>query len=278
MVDQNNSTTVCKYCSSTAVFKAGSYNGMQRYLCKACGRKFKPDGSLFHMTVPVDYVSSSLSMYYSGSSINDIRHYIKNRFDYIPPRSLIPKWINKFSRIAQEFFEKYSPQVKSSWIIGKIPVKVAGQKMWLLYVIDKYTHFLLSLDIYPTLESEAFKSIFDKAIDTAQKYPSEVLAFLPRIDIEVVEQIINCDIYFISNESQSNSTCRTIMRLHGMMIDICTRMPHYYTVESAQHFFYSMRIDYNYFTPQNFLKMTTPAEKANIKYSAKSWKDVCSLP
>ncbi len=62
-------TITCKNCGSPAVVKFGKYKNTQRYYCKSCGRKFKADAGAFHGKVPAEYVSSALSMYYTGMSI-----------------------------------------------------------------------------------------------------------------------------------------------------------------------------------------------------------------
>ena len=63
----------CKYCGEDGVVKYGSYKGVPRYWCKICKRKFKADTNPFNMRVAIEYISSALNMYYTGSSIDDIR-------------------------------------------------------------------------------------------------------------------------------------------------------------------------------------------------------------
>ena len=55
---ENNIT--CKYCGAEAIVKYGTYNGVQRYWCKVCKRKFKGDDTLFHMKVSPEFISSAL--------------------------------------------------------------------------------------------------------------------------------------------------------------------------------------------------------------------------
>jgi transposase-like protein len=77
------SKVICKNCGSEAVVKFGSYKGVQRYWCKVCKRKFKADNALFDMKVSPEYISTALSMYYSGSSISDIRNQLKQEYGYV---------------------------------------------------------------------------------------------------------------------------------------------------------------------------------------------------
>jgi transposase-like protein len=46
-----NSVT-CKYCGSPSVVKHGFVEGVQKYLCKVCKRRFSADDRLFCMKTP----------------------------------------------------------------------------------------------------------------------------------------------------------------------------------------------------------------------------------
>ena len=135
----------CKDCGSTAVVKFGSYKGVQRYYCKACKRKFKADNDLFHMKVPADYVSSALSMYYSGMSVNDICTTLKQEHNYYPSNSIVYKWIEKYTPLAIKHFRDYHPQVEDVWIADETVLNLDGEhSIWFYDIIDKDTRFLLA--------------------------------------------------------------------------------------------------------------------------------------
>jgi transposase-like protein len=114
----------CKNCGSEAVVKFGTYKGTQRYFCKVCKRKFKADADIFHMKVPAEYVSSALSMYYSGMSINDIRNHLKQEHNYYPSKSIIFGWVNKYTDLASKQFKDYHPKVGDVWIADETMLDV----------------------------------------------------------------------------------------------------------------------------------------------------------
>ncbi len=101
----------CKYCDSTAVVKFGTYKGVQRYFCKVCQRKFKADNTLFHMKVSSEHISTALSMYYSGSSISDIRNHLKQEHGYYPSKHVVFEWVDKFTSLAAKQFQNVRPKV-----------------------------------------------------------------------------------------------------------------------------------------------------------------------
>ena len=95
-----NNEITCKNCGSTHVSKYGKYKDTQLYYCNDCKRKFKGDTALFHMKVPPEYVSSALSLYYSGSSIDDIRDFLKQEYDYYPSKHVVFEWVDKYTSLA----------------------------------------------------------------------------------------------------------------------------------------------------------------------------------
>lgn len=63
----------CKWCGSSNFVRYGHYQGVQRYMCKACGRKFTAKDTLPHMQASAMQVGAALSAYYSGMSLNEVK-------------------------------------------------------------------------------------------------------------------------------------------------------------------------------------------------------------
>jgi len=57
---------VCKYCNSTNVIKFGTFQGIQRYWCKDCKRKFADNRALPKMKTDMNIISAALSCYFGG--------------------------------------------------------------------------------------------------------------------------------------------------------------------------------------------------------------------
>lgn len=130
----------CKNCGSEHVIKYGSYKGVQRYWCKACNRKFKADDSPFHMKVSPQHISGALSMYYTGSSITDIRNHIRQETGYHPSKSVVFDWIEKYTEQAEKQFSNVKPRVGNTWIADETMIDLDKQKkVWLWDIIDADT-------------------------------------------------------------------------------------------------------------------------------------------
>ncbi len=138
-------TITCKNCGSNAVVKFGTYKGNQRYYCKSCKRKFKADTDAFHMKVPADYVSQAVAEFYTGMSVNDVRDNLKQVYGYYPSKSIVWKWITKYTDLAVKHFRDYHPQVGDVWTSDETMVDLDKQlKVWIYNVIDEKTRYLLA--------------------------------------------------------------------------------------------------------------------------------------
>ena len=67
----------CKYCSSPNVIKFGTFQGIQRYWCNDCKRKFADNQALPTMKTPIKHIASALSCYYGGMSLDPIQRHLQ---------------------------------------------------------------------------------------------------------------------------------------------------------------------------------------------------------
>ena len=166
----------CKHCGSTDVVKAGFQAGKQRYLCHVCKRKFKADDMPFHMKVEAGNISSALAMYYTGSSITDIRNHLKQETGYYPSKSRVFYWIEKYTNTAANYFGKVKPKVGDTWIADETMIDLdKGVKVWFWDIIDADTRFLLASRVSLTRTTEDAKRLVQDAVKRAGKPPKVIL-------------------------------------------------------------------------------------------------------
>lgn len=166
----------CKNCGSEAVVKYGSYKGVPRYWCKVCKRKFKADNALFHMKVSPEYISMALSMYYSGSSISDIRNHLKQEFGYYPSKHIVFEWVDKYTTIAANQFRDIHPKVGDTWIADETVLELdKGIKVWFFDIIDSDTRFLLASRASRSRTTTDAQMLMDRAIKCAGKNPKVIV-------------------------------------------------------------------------------------------------------
>ena len=269
-------SVICKNCGSEAVVKFGVYKGVQRYWCKACKRKFKADDALFHMKVRPEYISSALSMYYSGMSFADISNHMKQELGYRPSKHTVYNWVDKFTNIAINHFRNYKPDVGDAWIADETVLDMDKQKIWLWDIIDEKTRYLLASRISRSRTTQDAQMLMDRAIKTAGKPPRVV----------VTDKLSSyLDVFYGKDAehrqgspfSKEDSTS-LIERFHGTLKDRTKVMRGFKDFETLIQFTNGFLAYYNFIRPHEALNGKTPAEVAGIDYDVKSWVDVCRVP
>lgn len=279
LVEENSKSVSCKYCGSNSIFKCGSYNNVQRYWCKACKRKFKVDDHLFHLGIPAQCVYTSLEMRYGGTKINAIRQYLKQEFGYLPSRSAIYQWLQKFTDRAVLSFQDPHVQVGDTWIIGENMRKLTGkhQKIKVYDIVDAETHFLLATRISFTRSRLVIKKLIEEAERKSGKRPCRFVTLIPYSYFDRIEPLLGANVeylHFPSPQVQNHN------RLIACFDNVCK--PRYKIIRTIKNnailnsFINGWYLYYNYFQTQSELENKTPAEAAGIDYTIKSWKDFVS--
>jgi len=96
----NNEAIECKYCGSPNVVKFGTFEGVQRYWCKDCNRKFADNDAVPKMKTPIKVVSAALSCYFGGMPLDAIQRHLQQQFSTYYSEMGIYNWVIRFSREA----------------------------------------------------------------------------------------------------------------------------------------------------------------------------------
>ena len=149
----------CKHCHSDSIVRFGTYKGTQLYWCKSCQRKFKADDTQFHEKKPSQYISTAVSEYFTGSSINDIRGRLKQEYGYYPSKSVVFKWVNKYTDLARQQFKDVHPNVGDTWIADETMLDLDGQhKIWFYDIsqIARRQNHLFAISVNITVSTKYF--------------------------------------------------------------------------------------------------------------------------
>lgn len=270
----------CKNCGSEAVVKYGSYKGVPRYFCKVCQRKFKADSALFHMKAPADYISIALSMYYTGSSITDIRNHLKQEHGYYPSKHVVFEWVDKFTSLAANQFRDVHPQVGDTWIADETVLELdRGIKVWFFDVIDSDTRYLIASRASLSRTTRDAQILIDRAIKNAGKSPKVIITdkLASYLDVRYGKDAEHRQGSPFRIKSSGESTSQ-IERFHGTIKDRTKVMRAFRDIETLHQFMNGYLVYYNFFKPNEALNGKTPAEAADVDYQVKNWKDLCQLP
>ena len=268
--------TTCKFCGSPYVVRNGkSRKGVQNWLCRVCGRAFVDNRALPRMKSPIDHVSSALYMYYTGSSLNEIRRYIEQQCNVLPSDATIYNWVTRFTKVAKDEVKKHTPKVGDTWIADETVLRIGGKKYWLWDIIDSDTRFLLATHLSPTRMTRDAQKLMRLASERAGKVPKVVItdklaSYLDGIELEFGAETKHIQSKPFTDQDSTN----LIERFHGTLKDRTKVMRGMKTPESARLILDGWLIYYNFFRPHESLKDKTPAEVASIQFPYKNWLDV----
>jgi putative transposase len=276
-------TIVCKNCGSEAVVKYGSYKGVPRYWCKVCQRKFKADNALFHMKVSPEHISTALSMYYSGSSISDIRNHLKQEHGYYPSKHVVFEWVDKFTSVAANQFRDVKPKVGDTWIADETVLDLdKGVKVWFWDIIDSDTRFLLASRASLTRGTRDAEALMQSAYKRAGKAPKVVVTDKLRAYLDGIEITFGGDTEHVQGSpfkiKSSGESTSQIERFHGTIKDRTKVMRSFRDMDTLIQFMDGYLVYYNFFKPNEALNGKTPAEAAKVDYKIKNWKELSQVP
>jgi putative transposase len=284
MIEETTTKIVkCKGCGSTDIVRFGTYKGVQRYFCKSCKRKFKDDNAQFHEKKPSTYITRAVSEYYSGMSITEIRDSLKQEYGYHPSKSIVFKWVNKYTDLARKQFQDCHPQVGDTWIADETMLDIDKQhKVWFYDIIDRDTRFLLASRVALSRKTKEAQSLMEEAERRAGKKPKEVLTDQNFSYTGGIKKAYGSDTeHVIGNpfkEKDTGKSTSQIERFHGTLKDRTKVIRAFRDVETLNQFADGWLIYYNYFKPHQSLNGKTPAEEAKINYSVKNWADLARVP
>ena len=146
----HKSSVSCKYCNSPNIVKYGTFQGMQRYFCKNCRRKFADNDAIPKMKTPVWIISLALDCYYNGMSLGTIQKEINLRHGAYYAQSSIYNWIMRFSAEAIRQAKVFQPAVSDRWLLSITPVTIGIRRVWFLDMFDIDSEYLLASQLSET--------------------------------------------------------------------------------------------------------------------------------
>ncbi len=274
----NEQPIECKYCHSTAVVKYGTFEGMQRYFCKSCQRKFADNDALPRMKTPVWVIASALSQYYDGKSLSTIQNYLNSRYGAVYAKSSIYYWVLRFSREAVALSNKFQPEIGDILLACESTMLVGTHKIWFWDVIDARSSYLISSHL--SLKPENFNA-GNTADEIRQKLSTEpsLIIFTRTGDngkkSETVWYKSSKDILNISNIMQEAFT-GTVERFQTTLKIRSVVLRGYKNLKTASLLTDTWQVHYNFFISFTGIGHTPPARKmTNPPFN--TWLDVINL-
>jgi len=267
--------TACPYCQSPEIVKFGLFEGIQRYWCKACKRKFTLTGALPKMKTPKRVIASALSCYYSGMSLDGVQRHLQQQFGIYLSEAGIYNWIIRFSREAVKHSKDFRPAVGSTWIADETMIDVAGRKVWFWDIIDTRSRYLLASHLSTTRSTKDAALLMHKAATRAGKPPRKVITDRLAVYLDGIELVFGADTKHVQSKPFTvvDST-NMIERFHGTLKDRTKVVRGFKNMETARLLTEAWLVHYNFFKEHESLGHTPPAQKMRLPLPFDDWAGV----
>jgi transposase-like protein len=141
----------CDKCQSADVTSKGVRHNksgdLQRYVCRACGRRFVGRDGFLKRRADPNNIARSLELYYRGMSVRDVQEYLEQVERLKVSHMTVYRWIVAYSKLAAEWMDQQGARTSGSWHIDETVVNIDGRNEYLWNVLDGETRFALSTHI-----------------------------------------------------------------------------------------------------------------------------------
>jgi putative transposase len=266
---------VCKYCQSPNVIKFGTFQGIQRYWCKDCQRKFTELDTLPKMKTPINEIGSVLNMYYGGMPIDAIQAQLNLQHGKYLSEPAIYKWIVRFTKEAILKAKDFKPKVGNVWLADETGLNVGNRNVWFWDIIDAKSRYLLASHISVARTTEDAQILIEKAIKRAGKMPEVVItdklrAYIDGIDLASGGRAAHIRSKPFTDENSTN----IIERFHGTLKQRTNVIHHFRDLGTARLLSEGWLIHYNFFKEHESLDNVSPVKHMKVEMPFADWNDV----
>lgn len=267
---------ICKYCQSPNVIKFGTFNGVQRYWCKDCKRKFADNKALPTMKTPIEHISSALSCYFGGMPLDAIQRHLEQQFNVRYTEMGIYNWVRRFSQEAVNRVKGFQPIVGDTWIADETVLKVGGRNIWFFDVIDDKTRYLLASRLSTSRTTKDAALVMNEARRRAGKSPKRIITDKLAAYINGIDMVFGSDTKHIQSKpfTDVNST-NVIERFHGTLKDRTKVVRGFKNMDTARLLTQAWLVHCNFFKEHTTLGDVPPAVRMGAT-PMKDWSEVVS--
>ncbi|MBI2832442.1 MAG: IS1/IS6 family transposase [Chloroflexi bacterium] len=277
-VQQNQNPSHCPNCESDHIVKYGTYEGVQRYFCKVCKRKFVPNRALPKMKTPSNVVASALSGYFGGMPLDAIQRHLQQQYGVYMSEMGIYNWIVRFAGQAVKQAKEFKPVTGDTWVADETVIKVGGKNVWFFDVIDQDSRYLLASRIALSRNIKETALVMKEAQRVAGKSPKRILTDGMTAYPDGIEGVFGADTKHqlgtpFSVLSSGESTA-IVERFHGTMKDRTNVIRGFKNMEHANLLTDAWLVHYNFFKEHESLGNIPPAQAMKTPVPLKDWVGV----
>jgi putative transposase len=266
----------CKYCQSPNVIKFGTFQGIQRYWCKDCKRKFADNRALPTMKTDVNIVSAALSCYFGGMPLDAIQRHLEQQYHHYYTEMGIYNWIRRFSQEATDRVKDFHPTVGNTWLGDETVLKVGGRNIWFFDVIDTKTRYLLASRLSESRTTKDAALVMNEAKRRAGKSPKWIITDKLAAYIDGIELVFGAHTKHIQSKPFTDvHSTNIIERFHGTLKDRTKVIRGFKNMDTARVLTQAWLVHYNFFKEHETLGNVPPAVKMGAT-PIKDWAEVVS--
>jgi transposase-like protein len=178
LVIQPLDSLTCVFCGSDKIVKDAKrhnrYGDIQRYLCKACGRRFSINLGFEGMRVSPQAITSSMQLYFSGESLRNVQKFLRLQGIKVSHVAVL-KWINKYVSLMKTYVDKITPNVSDVWRADELYVKIKGDMKYLFALMDDETRFWIAQEVAETKYKHDARKLFQLGMKATGKKPMTLI-------------------------------------------------------------------------------------------------------
>jgi transposase-like protein len=178
VVIQPLDSLTCVFCGSESTVKDAlrhnKYGDIQRYLCKACGKRFSINLGFEGMRVSPQVITSTMQLYFTGESLRNVQKFLRLQGVKVSHVAVL-KWIRKYIGLMGEYLEKIKPNVSDTWRADELYVKIKGDMKCLFALMDDETRFWIAQEVAESKYSHDARKLFQMGVKATGKRPMTII-------------------------------------------------------------------------------------------------------
>lgn len=263
----------CLSCGSEEIVKHGILHNksgdIQRYSCKACGKRFILNLGFEKMHATPKAITSAMQLYFTGESLRNVQRFLRLQGVKVS-HVTVYNWIGKYVSLMQKYLESESlaPQLSSTWRADELYVRVRGNPKYVYALLDDETRFWIAEQIADSKYSEDVRPLLKEGIKIAGGKPQVFItdgaanfheAWRKEFYTNTYPRVQHIRHIHLAGDMNNNK----MERMNGEIRDREKVMRGIKKMDSP--IFKGYQIFHNYIREHEGLKGKTPAEAANIR-------------
>jgi transposase-like protein len=276
-VIQPINTSTCVFCGSENIVKDAlrhnKYGDIQRYLCKACGKRCSINIGFEKMSATPQVITSAMQLYFTGESLRNVQKFLKLQGVKVSHTTIL-RWIRKYICLMQTYLEKIKPQVSDTWRADELYVKIKGDMKYLFALMDDETRFWIAQEIADSKYTHDARTLFRAGVKVAGKKPMILITD----GLPAYPDACNKEFWTMKKATRtehiSHITLRgdhnnnKMERMNGEVRDREKTMRGLKKIDTS--ILKGYQLFHNYIRPHEGLNGKTPAEACGIKIEGKN--------